>query len=579
MPIYFLFLIALFWGNFSGLRAQTLTEPCARLLAGLGGDSVLWSAQPCANFDAFLVYGRAGTTGSFNLLTTITNPNQRGLVHSNPTETAWEYRIEMRCAGAIVATTAVISNQKPVTPNLRGVNIINGRAVVGWDASPSASVVGYQVYKERPYGSNNFFPYPNNTQIITGNQFTDTDTTDLLVRYAIIAVSPCVRSLLGLGGVDGTTGAHTSIRLTGSLDSCAQTIRLSWNAYQNWAEGVLKYEIWLSQNGQAPQLVDTVAANVLAYTFQNAQDGDALSFFVRAIEKNRGGNGANSTPYRLNVSANQPMDYIYLTNLSLNPQNEPEIIWAWDAATDLQTAGVYRNQTNVRALTAPLLTNNTYTDPTSAAGKQSETYQLKSLDACGFEKVSNIGKTLFVAGKAGANFTNNLSWKPFDLAGATVQGYEIHRIVAGTSQLLARVDTSQDAYNDHINIQSPEEYKACYYLVANSMFRYPNGQEEAIRTRSNTVCVLQNAVMHLPNAFAPDGANRFFKPLIVFPNSISNYNMSIWDRYGKKLFETQHPFEGWDGGDFAQGVYVYQIEFTQPNGDKAQQQGTVVLIR
>lgn len=74
------------------------------------------------------------------------------------------------------------------------------------DPSPSPEVIGYQIYKESPYGSNNYFPYPTANSITNGTSFTDASAVDLLARYAIIAVSPCNKSLLGLGdAVDGTT--------------------------------------------------------------------------------------------------------------------------------------------------------------------------------------------------------------------------------------------------------------------------------------------------------------------------------------------------------------------------------------
>ncbi|MBX2922262.1 MAG: gliding motility-associated C-terminal domain-containing protein [Chitinophagaceae bacterium] len=71
----------------------------------------------------------------------------------------------------------------------------------------------------------------------------------------------------------------------------------------------------------------------------------------------------------------------------------------------------------------------------------------------------------------------------------------------------------------------------------------------------NTKCV------NFPTAFTPnnDGLNEVFRAGAFCP--ITKFNMVVYDRFGKKVFETKNPAMGWDGkinGKRAEeGTYVY----------------------
>lgn len=94
--------------------------------------------------------------------------------------------------------------------------------------------------------------------------------------------------------------------------------------------------------------------------------------------------------------------------------------------------------------------------------------------------------------------------------------------------------------------------------------------------------------IYVPNIFSPnhDGVNDFFFP--QSPCDITDYQMTIFDRWGAQLFTTNSPSQhnGWDGrikGNLAaQGTYVWFVEYTVvENGisRRAKKQGTITLLR
>jgi gliding motility-associated-like protein len=86
-----------------------------------------------------------------------------------------------------------------------------------------------------------------------------------------------------------------------------------------------------------------------------------------------------------------------------------------------------------------------------------------------------------------------------------------------------------------------------------------------------------------PNTFTPNGdnINDIFRP--NQDANPSGYKLSIYDRRGSLVFQSQTIFNGWDGkynGKPAPaGVYYYVAHATTPNGASEIYSGSVTLIR
>ncbi len=101
------------------------------------------------------------------------------------------------------------------------------------------------------------------------------------------------------------------------------------------------------------------------------------------------------------------------------------------------------------------------------------------------------------------------------------------------------------------------------------------------------VRVEKGAQLLIPNAFSPNlsgpggnGENDIFLPLM---RGVSEFEMTVFDRWGELLFETHTATEGWDGyykGKLCpQDVYVYKIVAKYENGQTVTRAGDIHLIR
>jgi gliding motility-associated-like protein len=86
-----------------------------------------------------------------------------------------------------------------------------------------------------------------------------------------------------------------------------------------------------------------------------------------------------------------------------------------------------------------------------------------------------------------------------------------------------------------------------------------------------------DAVIEIPNVFTPngDGANEFlkFKHLEVFNGN----NLSIFNRWGTKVFEQDNYKNDWNGGGHTDGTYFFILSI--PEASPNVYKGYFQLIR
>ena len=103
-----------------------------------------------------------------------------------------------------------------------------------------------------------------------------------------------------------------------------------------------------------------------------------------------------------------------------------------------------------------------------------------------------------------------------------------------------------------------------------------------VKIVKTTLTVLKNCDVYFPTAFTPnnDGKNDVFK--IINAHDLEDYNLSVYNRWGQKVFETNKYDIGWDGfynGELQQtGVFVWYCTF-KFRGKFNTKSGAVVLIR
>jgi PKD repeat protein len=93
--------------------------------------------------------------------------------------------------------------------------------------------------------------------------------------------------------------------------------------------------------------------------------------------------------------------------------------------------------------------------------------------------------------------------------------------------------------------------------------------------------VVKGFGIYVPNAFAPEGKNKIFQPLMTGISKL--YYFSIYNRWGQLIFTTTESGKGWDGSIHGvgqtTGVFVWILKAMDQSGRINDKKGTVVLVK
>ncbi|MAQ69648.1 MAG: hypothetical protein CMD23_00955, partial [Flavobacteriales bacterium] len=119
-----------------------------------------------------------------------------------------------------------------------------------------------------------------------------------------------------------------------------------------------------------------------------------------------------------------------------------------------------------------------------------------------------------------------------------------------------------------------------YYITLSITDEY--GCEDEIKKE---IQILQDYYSYTPDVFTPnnDGVNDTFSPSLLNID-MNTYNLRIYDRWGKEIFETNNYEVGWDGKlqdgtMLPPDVYSYKIIYTTNLGEEKKETGKITMAR
>jgi gliding motility-associated-like protein len=264
-----------------------------------------------------------------------------------------------------------------------------------------------------------------------------------------------------------------------------------------------------------------------------------------------------------------------------------------DTAASTQSYKILRSKDTIAAnyivvgsvlagTTTPII----YNDLNVKTDEQSYYYKVVNVDSCGFDgMVTNIGRTILIKAMGHSNYTNTIIWNDYENWLGNVMSYNIYRGIDGIFDPvpIANIPFSGagiNSFTDDIYTEVDGHGVFSYYIEAlEGMGNMYGFSENSI---SNIAEAYQEPQVFVPNAFKPGGVNNVFKPVTTYVN-ISDYELTIFNRWSDKVFSTTDQEVGWDGTHNGKkseiGVYVYLLKFKTSRGEYIEKNGVVTLIR
>jgi gliding motility-associated-like protein len=151
-------------------------------------------------------------------------------------------------------------------------------------------------------------------------------------------------------------------------------------------------------------------------------------------------------------------------------------------------------------------------------------------------------------------------------AGFVAQTYEWDFGDGNFSNLPAPIHSYSNGGNYTIRLQGLDLQGCEYKIIA----------EQLVQLRDPRLFIF-------PNAFSPnnDGNNDEWK--WIAPPVLSDFTLNVWSRTGNLVYTTTNPTDAWDGTYQAtavsEGVYVWKLTATFPDGQTVLRNGTITVIR
>jgi gliding motility-associated-like protein len=395
------------------------------------------------------------------------------------------------------------------------------------------------------------------------------------------------------------SNAHQTIFLQPTIPNvCTRVTSLRWNNYViSTTVGTsvtvpgffTQNTIAVSVNNSDFQVVETLAA---------ASDREMLStpvagrycIRVRSVDANTGVTSSSNIRC-MDINFPNQQQFLYVRGVSINENTgaaEIEIYNDVDVPNPFLMVEKYNPVTGdfIQLQTiVPAQQDVVFTDAAALSGERAETYRVTLLDSCGHvARVSPEHSSIYLTARKISNRINQLEWTPYIGWDRGVETYVVQRKLgdAGVFEDIALLPSDRMNFTDEVVSGSDVNY-ALYRIKAFEALGNPYGFSGEVL--SNPVLLEQDVEIFIPNAFNPHSniaVNIIFKPSFSFA-SPANYSLTIYNRWGQRIYSTTQPQEGWDGTysgtPVPAGVYSYVISYRDSSGKEVEKRGALMLVR
>ncbi len=361
-----------------------------------------------------------------------------------------------------------------------------------------------------------------------------------------------------------------------------EAVKLSWDPipFSKYFSHTTLYKI--SPNGDTTELGTYNSINGATYTDNDVIDPKRTNYEYFLVVTNLcGKEGSPSYKVSTTKEFEFPIESTYIVTATVTDDNHVKVVWLHSNETDFGYYDIYRKKNSDKEIfeyyaSTYELYDTFFIDKNVSVNDQSYCYAIVVNDNCGHRsKHSNLGCTIVLEGIS-EPFEHRLWWNEYSDWPAGVNEYVLSRSV-DTGSLRPVVSTAFD--NRYYQDTSWDYCWGGYWYRVTGM---ENGGGYDAESQSNRIYLIQPPLLHVPNAFTPNGDN-LNELWGIVPVFVKEYEVQVYNRWGEKVYDSNNVKTDWDG--FYKGkqasntVYIYKIRYTGWDRSVHHRKGTVTVIK
>ncbi len=545
------------------------------------------SSAPCGTFKEYRIFARDKNTDPFTQLFAFGNISTTTFVHTNanvPVNKNWEYFVQIvnDCGG--VENYCYTDTQNISAFNLQksiiayvSVDTTSNLPNIHWEKNthPSFSYVEVlfsyvDIIKDiliKTLVRDTFFI----DNVSRGNPKTKS------LRYGILAVDSCIQR----SAID-PTDYHRTMHLTGSIDTCKNTVSLSWTPYIGWGNNIKTYYIYRKVDAGFFQLIDSVASSVNNYTDNKIVSNGTYNYLVIAQNNLNSSYRSNSNTIEFKSGIRNTFTQLEIDLVSLEG-NALEITLSRNQDTDADSLLLLKSIDNSNFFpfkTFDFPQTEVKVIDITETGNRQVFYKAAVMGTCGNLYDTTLTSTNIKLDINQITTKNKLTWNKYFTWNNDVKDYALFRERRVNNNVInpfTNITTITDStYEDDLGANYVPGNSYCYQVIGEEKIR-------GLKSKSNVVCVFGSLVVYFPTGIINNGANKTFKPIGVFIDFTKSY-LSIYNRWGQLIKTVTDLNIGWDLTDENNNfvgidTYVYEAHIFGQDGKELIKSGNITVIQ
>lgn len=555
--------------------SKSFAQPTRPTLECISGDTLRWTnpTDACGPLNSIEVFGALDLTSNFTSLGNVQSPESFFALTKQQANDYKEFYLvaTYACTPALSLPSDTVSSLPLPLTYITSIDYTTTGTNITWTAPKDKRVTQYFIYRETSTGTTLL-------DTVQGTSYTNTLTQVEAegTIYYIASVDECFTSSFN-------SETYSSTRLDVDRDGCNGKLTIAHKLPAKWPRKLTRTQIIRTTPNGFSDTTNLSKVDSIV-TLIDLPPDSLYNLSVTYFDEF--GGSTRAFPSTINKQAVVSSDTIEVAQLSFFADNW-NLLWRWKTNAKYRKAQWQITRGNNMVTSGNI--DSAFADvPTPAlditipnnVNWATDVLTISATDACNVERKTTPVKPTLIKLVEQNTREVGISW---DLPISQEVTFSDWKLVNIKNQNLTTLFSSTTEKNYVHDVTEEINRQVCYQIVAKGRVTgNPSRSNLPVTWRSPISCINRKPSVFLPTGFKPEGFTIVYKPVTALIEGL-DYKFEIFDRWGKVIFSTNDPFEGWEpltiNKDYGPSTLLARVILTEKNGEKFVYETPFTIIR